>query len=57
MRVQFANPALDTVWLSLVALAFVVIVPLWLILSVERYGARVVIVAVALALCYRLGRD
>lgn len=46
-------PWLDRIWLILIAVSFCVMVPIWLILSVERYGLVFVIGCIILALAIR----
>ena len=49
-------PWLDRIWLWAIGLSFAFIVPLWLILSVERLGWRIVAAVLTLALFIRLRR-
>jgi hypothetical protein len=53
MDVRFRHRWLDRAWLSLVAAAFLLLAPIWLILMVERFGLRFVIGGIALALIIR----
>jgi hypothetical protein len=46
-------PWLDRIWLGLIALAFLVMVPIWLIIHVERYGLAVVLAVLLAALLLR----
>lgn len=44
---------LDRIWLVCIALSFCLLLPIWLILSIERMGYRFVFGAIALALIIR----
>lgn len=44
---------LDRLWLTVIALSFCLILPIWLILSIERMGWIFVTGAIALALVIR----
>lgn len=44
---------LDRLWLTAIALSFAFLLPIWLILSVERMGWRFVVGAIAAALFLR----
>lgn len=44
---------LDRLWLGLIAVAALVMIPIWFILSIQRYGALFVCLSVAVALYLR----
>lgn len=46
-------PWLDRIWLALIAISFCVMAPIWLWLSVERYGLVFVLACIGLALAIR----
>jgi hypothetical protein len=50
---RFKHPALDRVWLCLIALALVVMAPIWFLIMVERFGWRSTVGGVLLALFIR----
>ena len=50
---RFKWPWLDRIWCGLIVIAFLVMVPIWFILSAQRMGWSTVVIFVALALVYR----
>lgn len=47
----------DRVWLTAIALSFAFLLPIWLILSIQRLGYRVVFGSIALALVWRFTKS